>query len=334
MERAGRPDDPRSAVLRADAAFGAARTEEAAELAAVAIDRAERAGAWGALCEALGVAARTTWCIDLAATTGAYRRAAQVAAEHGLTPWRVTALAGAGMTEALDHDDWPTLRQARELALDAGMLAQVASIDIITADVTMEVGGPRAAEPLALAAAETAARLRLPGLEGPARVAVAVYRAVAGDDAGAARQLDAVRSGSFPLRRRPGPRGGGRPVRRARRARPAPRGRRAGGGRVDGAAPGSGTPALPRRGVGPAAHGGRRPRRRGPGPAGTPSSGPRAGQPRRPGLRDRDRGRSPRPGDGCDRPSRRRRRGARGAPVVAPGAAHGGARGGDRGRVG
>ncbi len=49
VERAGRPDDPRSAVLRADAAFGAARTEEAAELAAVAIDRAERAGRGGAL---------------------------------------------------------------------------------------------------------------------------------------------------------------------------------------------------------------------------------------------------------------------------------------------
>jgi DNA-binding CsgD family transcriptional regulator len=203
VERAGRPADPRSAVLRADAAFGAGRQDEAAALAAEAIAAAERAGAPDVLCEALGVAARTTWQTDLAATTATFRRAAQVAAEHGLTPWRVTALFGVGMLEALDGDEIPTLRRARELATDAGMLAQLASIELIESDHVFHTRGPGPAGELARRAADAADRLRLPQLRAQALVQVAAYRAAAGDVTGVAEILASTgqaESGANPVR--------------------------------------------------------------------------------------------------------------------------------------
>lgn len=203
VERAGRPADPRSTVLRADAAFGAGRPDAAAALAAEAIAAAERAGAPAVLCEALGVAARTTWQTDLAATGTAFRRAAQVAAEHGLTPWRVAALFGVGMLEALDGDEVPTLRRARALATDAGMLAQLASIELIESDHVLHTRGPGPAGELARRAADAAGRLRLPQLEAQALVQVAAYRAAAGDATGVAQVLASTgrgESGANPFR--------------------------------------------------------------------------------------------------------------------------------------
>jgi DNA-binding CsgD family transcriptional regulator len=203
VERAGRPDDPRSTTLRAEAAFGAGRPDEAAALAAEAVVGAEKAGAPAVLCEALGVAARTTWQTDLAATGAAFRRAAQVAAEHGLTPWRVTALFGVGLLEALDNDEIPTLRRARELATEAGMLAQLASIDLIESDHVFHTHGPVAAGEQARRAADAAARLRLPQLRAQALVQVAAYRAAAGDVPGAADVLASIgrlSSGANPFR--------------------------------------------------------------------------------------------------------------------------------------
>ncbi len=192
VERAGRPDDPRSLVLRADAAFGAGRADAAARLATAGVERAEREGAWGPLCEALGVLGRTALRHDVGTAVAAFRRAAQVAAEHGLTPWRVEALAGLGMAELSEADDSPTLRQARELALDAGMLAQTVSIDIVQADVLIMIDGPRAAAPIAQRATELAARLRLPGLQGATELSMAQWRAAIGDVAGMEALLDAA----------------------------------------------------------------------------------------------------------------------------------------------
>jgi DNA-binding CsgD family transcriptional regulator len=192
VERAGRPDDPRSPVLRAEAAFGAGRADEATALAADAVAGAEKAGDAAALCEALGIAARTTWQTDLAATRAAFRRAAQVAAEHGLTPSRVTALFGVGIIEALDDDEAPTLRRARELATEAGMLALLASIDLIESDLVLHTQGPVPAVELAGRAADAAERLRLPQLRGQALEQLAAYRAAAGDAAGAAAALASV----------------------------------------------------------------------------------------------------------------------------------------------
>ena len=192
VERAARPQDPRSAVLSADIAFGRGRVDEAAELAAIAVARAEQAGAAAALCESLGVLARTMWRRDLAATSAAYGRAAQVAAEHGLLPARVTALAGVGAIEVLDAEDWPTQRRVRELALDAGMLAQAASIGIVTADGVLLTEGPGPALVVAREAADTARELRLPGLMHPATIQVAICLAGLGDGAAARRLISGI----------------------------------------------------------------------------------------------------------------------------------------------
>ncbi|MFR9804571.1 AAA family ATPase [Pseudonocardia sp. RS010] len=193
VERAGRPADPRSAVLLADAAFGAGRVDEAADLAARAVARAEAVGAPESLCEALGVLARTRWRTDLAGAAGAFRRAAQVAAEHGLAPWRVTALAGAGMMEALDADEQPTLDLARTLAREAGMLGQLASSEIIAADSAMMIDGPAAGEAYARRALDTAVRLRLPALADIARIQTAVALSGAGDPVPAEALIATVR---------------------------------------------------------------------------------------------------------------------------------------------
>jgi DNA-binding CsgD family transcriptional regulator len=178
VARAGRPGDPRSLVLRADAAFGAGRLAEAGQLAAVAIGRAEEEDAAAALCEALGVAARVAWRTDLDVTEALARRAAQVAGEHGLAPWRVAALFELGMMRMLRTGDPSALLRARELAVDAGMLGQVAAIDYIRSDYTWWADGPTAALPTARAAADLVRLLRLPQLADSAQSMVEMLTAV------------------------------------------------------------------------------------------------------------------------------------------------------------
>ena len=205
VARAGRPGDPRSLVLRADAAFGAGRATDAGEFAAAAIARAEEVAdehrargaadgtvqAAGALCEALGVAARLAWGTDLDVTEALARRAVQVAGEHGLVPWRVTALFQLGMMATLRAHDTAPLLQARELALDAGMLGQVAAIDYVRADYTWWVDGPGAALPSAHAALELTRVLRLPSRAFNTRSMVEMLEAAAELVAGTATPSEA-----------------------------------------------------------------------------------------------------------------------------------------------
>jgi len=161
-------------------------------LASAAAERAEQAGAWGPLCEALGVVGRTARN-DSNASAAAFRRAAQVAAEHGLTPWRVEALFGLGTVELCEADDSPTLWQARELALDAGMLVQAVGVDMVLTEVVMLIDGPRAAEQIARRASELAATVRLPGLHAGTEVGLAGCRGALGDRAGMELLLESVR---------------------------------------------------------------------------------------------------------------------------------------------
>jgi DNA-binding CsgD family transcriptional regulator len=212
LERAGRPDDPRSLVLAADAAFGAGDLDRATGLATAAADRAagladdaaepaadgsaamsgavrrrKRAEAW---CAALTVLGRCTMRRDPDKARDAFARAAQLAAEHGLRPLRVTALMGVGTIELNDHLMSPALRETRELALDTGMLAVVISIDLAEVDRLFRVEGPRVAEPVARRNAEQAQRLRLYRSQSMADLYVAAGRAVAGDGAGMERVLE------------------------------------------------------------------------------------------------------------------------------------------------
>jgi DNA-binding CsgD family transcriptional regulator len=215
LERAGRPNDPRSLVLAADAAFGAGDLDRATGLASAAADRAagpagksagpaangaaipgadpvrhrKRAEAW---CAALTVLGRCTMRRDPDAAREAFARAEQIAAEHGLRPLRVTARMGVGTIELYDHLVSPALQETRELAMDTGMLAVVISIDLMGIERTLRVEGPRAAEPAARRNAEQAQRLRLYRAQSMADLFVAAGRAVAGDTAGMDRILDAA----------------------------------------------------------------------------------------------------------------------------------------------
>lgn len=210
VARAGRPGDPRSLVLRADAAFGAGRLTEAGRLAAAAIGRAEEEDAAAALCEALGVAARVAWRTDLDVTEALARRAAQVAGEHGLAPWRVAALFELGMMRTLRSGDLSALLRARELAMDAGMLGQVAAIDYVRSDYTWWADGP---------AAEAAAARR--------------QRAVHGRDVDRGRAHDRRRGPRCRLPRRP------QRLDDARGDRATAGARAAGAGRAGGTRPGA-----------------------------------------------------------------------------------------------
>lgn len=181
VERAGRPADPRTYVLDAEASFGAGDVERAAALADTGVTVAEAAQAPEFLCAALVVAGRS---IGLAApdrSAQLFRRAAQVAAEHGLLPWRVEALFALGLWELTGHRPTDSLTEARALAVEAGLLGQVLSIDLIQAETRLSVDGPVAAEPLARSTAERARRLGLTGLAGLALTLAAAGRAMAGD---------------------------------------------------------------------------------------------------------------------------------------------------------
>src|SRR5690349_6104857 len=180
VEGAGRPDDPRSLVLLADAAYGAGDTAAAERLARTAADAADDPAL---LCEALTVLGRAMFAAEPSAADAVHRRVVQIAAEHGLLPWRVQALFGLGSHEHTYGDPAPpSLHAARELAVEAGMLVVVVQSDLMLANAAMLVDGPAAALPLLRATAEQAGRLRLTGLQAMAELFAAVDAGLAGDE--------------------------------------------------------------------------------------------------------------------------------------------------------
>jgi DNA-binding CsgD family transcriptional regulator/tetratricopeptide (TPR) repeat protein len=191
LRRAARPDDPRSLVIAADAAFGDHRPAESAAMADRAVRLAERDGDAAALCEALVVVSRAA-LTDLAAATAALTRAGQVAAEHGLTPWRVEALRVLGLVQTQTSSTAPALTEARALAEDTGMLATAVTIDMVLADELCTIDGPRAAVAMATDAAERAAALGLRDVLEAARMEVALFHALAGDTRASQTAIDLV----------------------------------------------------------------------------------------------------------------------------------------------
>jgi tetratricopeptide (TPR) repeat protein len=187
--RAGRPDDPRTPLLAAGAAFGTADVERAGVLAADAVGSAERAGAVQPLCEALELLGRCAMQAgEYQAAEGMLRRAASIAAEHGLVAQQVEAeLKLAMLAERMGSARPELLLAPRELAVRAGMLAEVARIDLRRANVAWLVEGPSAAEPLARASAELAGVLRLTPLQAVVESMVAGILAAVGDEAGMRR---------------------------------------------------------------------------------------------------------------------------------------------------
>ncbi|MEV0148825.1 MULTISPECIES: AAA family ATPase [unclassified Nonomuraea] len=187
-ERAGRPHDPRFAIVRADAAYGEGDPQRADALAAEAVREAERSGDGESLAGALLVQGRCLARHDAAAARAAFGRAVQVAAERGLTPLRVAALFHLAAVQR-GQPDPPALAQAREIAESAGLLGQLASIDLLVADLALVARGPHAGEPVARRCAELAARLRLTSVQAVAELFVAAAHAGAGDRDGVERWL-------------------------------------------------------------------------------------------------------------------------------------------------
>ena len=180
VENAGRPDDPRSMVLIADAAYGAGDVAQAERLARTA---AEAVRDPALLCEALMVLGRSTFTADPEASDAVLRRVARVAAEHGLPSWRVQALFGLGSHEHTHGDPAaPSLAAARELAMEAGMLAVVVQTDLLRANGILLVDGPVPALPLLRGVAEQAGRLRLTALQAMAELFAAIDAGLAGDE--------------------------------------------------------------------------------------------------------------------------------------------------------
>jgi DNA-binding CsgD family transcriptional regulator len=180
VERAGRPDDPRSPALLADATHGAGLVEEAAVYAAEAVALAERTGTPADQCQALVSQARVARLHDLAASRAGFGWAAQLAAEHGLAAWRVEALHGLGSLEALESESMTTLEVARAVAADVGLLGQVTGLDMMIGEHLLLVGGPPAAWDLAEELVDRGAALRLPAAELSGRYILALAPALAG----------------------------------------------------------------------------------------------------------------------------------------------------------
>ena len=149
LDRAGAGDgshDLRADAIRADALFGSGDLPRAAALAESVVAAADAAGAPavdpGDLCTALEVAGRCARASDQAAARRWFGRAAQVAAEHGLTPRRVRALHSLGTLELNEGAVSPRLVEARDLAEAVGMPGTVAGIDIVLAEAELTRYGP------------------------------------------------------------------------------------------------------------------------------------------------------------------------------------------------
>ena len=125
------------------------------------------------------------------AAAAAFGRAASVAAEHGLLKQQVEAEFGRGLLAQAEAGWRPELlARLRELALEAGMLADVARIDLIVADGVLAADGPAATEALAEACVALTGVLRLSALQAVMQMILAVVRVAHGDLAGAQRLLN------------------------------------------------------------------------------------------------------------------------------------------------
>jgi DNA-binding CsgD family transcriptional regulator len=193
--RAGRPEDPRSPTIAADAAHGSGRVVEAAELADRAVHLAESSGSPEQLCAALVTQGRIARLTSLATSSASFTRAAQVAAEHGLPAMRVEALLGLGTLELLGVHGSGSMRSARDLALDVGLLSTALSAELLLCDHVIQHDGPAEARDRVARLVEQATTLRLHGLQLMGGTMLALACGATGDVPGMERALAAVDAG-------------------------------------------------------------------------------------------------------------------------------------------
>ena len=170
---ADEPDDPRVGALAAHIALNADDLAAALALATGAAARAEEIDAHDVVCEALEVVGRALRRTDPAASTAALERAERMAERHGLTPWRIRALAELGASEVFGAAPRGRLAEARTLALDAGMIGTATALDLQSIALTASSEGLVAAMVAAQPCADRAGRLGLPGIRAHALMWVA-----------------------------------------------------------------------------------------------------------------------------------------------------------------
>ena len=132
-----------------------------------AVDLAQRAlvtARGDAACEALEVVGRALRRSDPEGSAAAFRRAAEIAERDGLTDWRLRALSELGVADIFGTGDGDSLRRARELAQEAGMIGTATMLELQLVAVDNGRLGPVAAAVQAERVAERAGRL---GLHGP-----------------------------------------------------------------------------------------------------------------------------------------------------------------------
>jgi DNA-binding CsgD family transcriptional regulator/tetratricopeptide (TPR) repeat protein len=146
-------------ALDAQVALGRGQLDRADHLATAALAVAERSRLPAVACEAWEVAGRVARQHDLAAAEAAFTRGLAVADAHGLPLWRLRALHELGTVDQLRTESVERLRQARELAVELGAVALVATLDLqIAAGLVKQF---RADEGLAAARASVATSRRL-----------------------------------------------------------------------------------------------------------------------------------------------------------------------------
>ncbi|MEU7818703.1 AAA family ATPase [Pseudonocardia sp. NPDC049154] len=188
----GDPDDPRVQALAAHIALHAEDLDQALALATSAAAGAEQAGTPDVLCEALEVVGRALRRRDPTASVAAFERAERVAAGHGLTPWRIRALAELGASELYGAAPAGRIAEAQALALDAGMLGTATALDLQAIAMTTGTEGMVGVMPRAERCADRAGRLGLTGIQAHAVMFVARGRVHAGRAGEADPLLDEV----------------------------------------------------------------------------------------------------------------------------------------------
>jgi hypothetical protein len=159
VQDAGR--NARVDALDAQVALAAGRLSEAGQLSAAALAEAELAGLPAVACEALEVAGRVARQRDLEAAEAAFTRGLDIATAHGLTLWRLRALHELGTIDQLRTETVVRLQQTRELAVEVGALALVATLDLQIAAGLLKQFRPDEGLVAARRSAEASRRFRL-----------------------------------------------------------------------------------------------------------------------------------------------------------------------------
>ncbi|TDQ55776.1 regulatory LuxR family protein [Actinomycetospora succinea] len=165
LARAGDDADPRVLALAAHVALGLGEVTEALRLAEPAVETTDHPEA---ACEALEVVGRARRRADPERSAAAFRRAAQIAEQEGLTAWRIRALSELGVADLFGTGDGGSLRRARELAMEAGMVGTAVMLELQLVAVDNGRVGPVAGAVQGERCAERARRLGLRGPQGHA----------------------------------------------------------------------------------------------------------------------------------------------------------------------